>query len=343
MKIGILSRWNATCGVSMHAELLAWEFIKMGHEIKVFAPYVETANRWWHHRIIKEDEPFVIRCYAELRPKDFKGGSLDFDNILKGDFDFFVVESYTSIPYREVEELVRKLKCEKVAVIHEGSRSHLRYSNLRVFDSLVVFDERYINEILYDYRDITRVIPYPCHPVEKGNRKFAEDILTFFSFGRQPLGEYVDYIKALDWLAERYDFVYRIIRSDGFLPFQKPWIEQSNGRISNRELYARLHSADIHLLPKGKTKFVVVSSTLFQCLGSLVPTVVPNTRHFETLDEQMLPVVVYKDVEDLKTKLIELIENDELRARIINAAEKYVEQNEVGRVARKFLELFESI
>ena len=64
MKVGILSRWNATCGVSLHAELIAWEFIKMGIDVRVFTPYIQTANRWWHHRIIKEDEPFVTRCYS---------------------------------------------------------------------------------------------------------------------------------------------------------------------------------------------------------------------------------------------------------------------------------------
>ena len=338
MKVGILSKWNATCGVSLHAELLAWEFIKMGLDVRIFAPYIRTANRWWHHRIIKEDEPFVTRCYSELRPRDFSGGSLEFDKIVKEKFDLFIVESYTSIPYSEVEKLIEKLDCFKVVVIHEGSRADIRYANLRVFDSIVVFDERYINEMLPEYYDIARIISYPCHLVEKGSRKFAEDRLTFFSFGRQPVVEYADYIEALEWLSKKYDFVYKIVRSDGFLPFDKPWIEQSNGRIPNSELYSYLHSADIHLLPKGNTSYVVVSSTLCQCLGSLVPTVVPNTRHFEKVDKEA--VVIYKNVEELKEKLVELIENENLRRRIAKAAERYVEKNRVDRIARMFLDLY---
>ena len=67
MRIGVVTRWNATCGVAMHAWMIVKEFIEMGHEVTVFAPYVESANAWWHHRIIGEDEGFVIRCYHETK------------------------------------------------------------------------------------------------------------------------------------------------------------------------------------------------------------------------------------------------------------------------------------
>ena len=34
----MLSRWNTACGVSLHAELVGREWVKMGHKLTVFAP-----------------------------------------------------------------------------------------------------------------------------------------------------------------------------------------------------------------------------------------------------------------------------------------------------------------
>ncbi len=340
MNIGIFSRWNATCGVSMHAELIGIEFLKMGHNLKIFAPYTQTANKWWHHKIVRDDEGFVIRCYSELDPDTMGNGKVDEEKVLSEDIDFLIVESYVSIPYSDIENLVRKIDAITIAVIHEGAREDIHYSNMRVFDAIVAFDERYVREILYDCKDIVKIIPYPCYPAKKGKRKFAEDKLTFFSFGRQPVEEYRDFIEVLDRLSAKYDFIYKIIRSNGFLPFTRKWLHQEQKRLRNtEEVYSYLHSSDIHLLPKGKTEKVVVSSTLYQCLGSLVPTVVPNSRHFEVLPEEK-PVVIYDGVNDLKEKLELLIESESFRKSVIKAAERYVEEFRNDKIARKFIELF---
>ncbi len=339
MNIGILSRWNATCGVSMHAELIGREFLKMGHSLRVFAPYVQSANRWWHHKLIREDEDFVIRCYEELHPRTLDGGYIDEEKIFSENLDYLIIESYVSLPYFHVEKLVKKLgnRVTTALVVHEGRREDVRYSSLDIFDAVTVFDERYIREVVRSPN--VRIIPYPCHPVKRGRRKFAEDVLTFFSFGRQPAREYLDYIGALSSL--EYDFIYRVVRSNGLLPFSEPWLHQERKRLTTEEVYAHLHSSDIHLLPKGKTSYVVVSSTLFQCLGSLTPTVVPDTRHFEALPEPK-PVVVYETREDLLSKLKMLIEDSSYRKNIIKAAEDYVERNRSDVVAKKFLTLAEA-
>ncbi|HIH70127.1 MAG TPA: glycosyltransferase family 4 protein [Methermicoccus shengliensis] len=342
--IGIISRWNATCGVSMHAQLICNEFLKMGHRVKVFAPYVQSANRWWHHKIIKKDEDFVIRCYSELDPETKSGGSIEEDEVLSEGLDVLIVESYASLPYDDIERLVRRIEAKTIAVIHEGCRDDIRYT-LDAFDAIVVFDERYQREVVYGYEEKTRVIPYPCHPVRRGNRRFAEDVLTFFSFGRQPVEEYHDFLRALDGISSKYDFVYRVVRSNGLLPFTRPWLEQEQKRLSNEEIYEYLHPSDVHLLPKGNTKYTVVSSTLFLCMGSLVPTVVPNTRHFESLPEinGITPAVIYSDVDDLKEKLIRLIEDEDYRKGVLKAAEEYVEENRSDKIAAEFVKLFEDL
>ncbi len=345
MRIGIISRWNATCGVSMHAELIGREFLKMGNDLIVFAPFIQSANRWWHHKIIREDEDFVVRCYEELMPPDFTGGWFDVNAVLNEDLDLLVVESYESLPYKYVEEIVKRLrgKIVTIAVTHEGRREDIKY-DLNLFDAVVVFDERYKREVVHGYQNVV-VIPYPCHPIKTGNRRFAEDLLTFFSFGRQPVGEYYDFIRVLDDLASRYEFVYRVVRSDGLLPFSRKWLIQEQRRLTTEQVYEYLNSSDVHLIPKGNTRRVVVSSTLYQCLGALVPTIVPNTRHFEILPEidGVKPAIVYKDLEDLKQKIIRVIEDEEFRREVINSAKRYVEENRSDKIASKFIKLFNVI
>ena len=344
-KIAILSRWNATCGVSMHAELIGREFMKLGNEIVVFAPTLESANKWWHHLPIKDDEDFVVRCYEEISPEG-KGGKIQTEKILDN-YDIFIIESYSSIPHSEIERILPKIKksAKTVLVVHEGSRKQLKYSNLDMFDAIVVFDERYKREILYDHENV-HIIPYPCHPIRRRNETKASDELVFFSFGRQPIREYSDYIAVLKDLRNKYDLIYRIVRSDNkSLGISESWIDHRFERVSLEKLYDYLYSSNVHLLPKGETSYVVVSSTLCQCLGSLCPVVAPATRHFEALPEKdgIKPAVLYNDRSDLKAKIERLIEDDDYRTSVIKMAEEYVNENSSEIVAKKFMKLFNEL
>ena len=348
-KIGFLTRWNATCGVSVHAELLASELMRKGHEVKVFAPSVFTADRYCPtHHVIGDDEAFVFRCYDEKPLKEAEGGSIDARRILEEDMDFLIVESYPTLPQREVERVCRRLRergVKVVAVIHEGRSDELQYEDLRTFDRIVCFDRRYLR-LLSEYDDIVEIIPYPCHPVRASKRRFAEDKLRFFSYGVQPVWQYNDYVHALRNL--NCEFEYVVVRSDGLIPFKDRFLIQKRMRLSTEELYAFLHNSDIHLLPKGapsRKNAVVVSSTLFLCLGSLVPTVVPNTKHFESLPtiEGVKPAVIYENLEDLKMKIERLIEDESFRESVRRAALRYVEENSVEKIADKFIKLLENI
>ncbi|WP_457548731.1 hypothetical protein [Archaeoglobus sp.] len=188
----------------------------------------------------------------------------------------------------------------------------------------------------------TVIIPYPSHPIVKSIRKFAEDKLRFFTFGRQPIAEYVDFIKALDWLSDRYDFEYLVVRSNHLLHFERSYLVKMQRKLSLDEVYKYLHSSDIHLIPKAQSNGCVVSSTLCQCLGALTPTVVPNTRHFEILPliDGFKPAVVYDSVDDLKSKLVKLIEDEEFRKGVIRSAERFVEANRCDKIAKEFLKLY---
>ncbi|RLG96466.1 glycosyltransferase family 1 protein, partial [Candidatus Bathyarchaeota archaeon] len=283
----------------------------------------------------------IKRCYEEVAP-DSTGGAIDKEAILSEEFDCLIIEPYASLPYKAIEEIFPELKKKGkvIAVIHEGRRKDIKYS-LDNFDRVVVFDERYKKMLGKSAK--VEIVPYPCNPVVKSDRRFAEDGLKFLTFGRQPSYEYYDYIEALDDLSKRYDFTYKVIRSDGLIPFKRPWLVQERRRID--DVYPVLHSADLHLIPKRQTSYVVVSSTLCQCLGALVPTVVPDTRHFETLPEieGVKPAIVYKDVDDLKEKIERVIEDEDYRRKVLRAAEKYVEENRSDKIAQTFLRLLDSI
>jgi len=357
MRIGILSRWNATCGVSVHAESIGHELINMGHNVVVFAPTLESANRDWHHiKIDTMDEDFVVRCFDEADDEG-KGGRICIDRILSYDLDVLLVEAYHRIPLHDLEDLLRKVspKAKTVAVIHDGVKKWVEPFARMPFDAIVVFDERYINELLYDIpggnKRKIHIIPYPCVEVKVDRKlrpEFAKDgKILFFSFGRQPVREYLDYVYVLRKLRYHYDIVYWIIRADRRMPeLEDTWLIQWVRRPPLDELYRYLAGADVHLLPKGKTKNVVISSTCFQCLGAPCPMVVPDTRHFELLpvdEEGVGPVVKYKDREDLLAKVMRLIEDEEYRRKVVERAQEYVKSHSARVVASKFLELFDEI
>ena len=350
MRVALLGRWNATCGVSLHGELIGRELLRRGYSLRVFAPLPESAGRWWHHKIVRRDEEFVRRVYTELSPEG-EEGHLDPEDVLSEQFDLLLVESYEKLPYRDVEELVRRLRergIPAVAVIHESCSEDLRYSNLALFSALVVFDERYLKEVLGERAKGVRVeiLPYPCLPVREGSRRFAEDgRIVFFSFGRQPVGEYRDFLHVLRKLREDYPrIVYRVVRAGEPLGAKEEWIFEEQKVLDLEEIYALLHSSDVHLLPKGRTNRVVVSSTLSQTLGSLCITVAPDTRFFETLPRgEEAPVVLYRDSSDLELKLRELLNSPELRERIRENARRFVEENSLPKVADGFLKLFDRL
>ncbi len=328
----------------MHAELVGREFLKMGDDITVFAPYVESADRWWHHRLIKEDESYVVRCYEEVDPQG-RGGRIDIPRVLEHEFDALIVESYASLPYADVERLAGEVDAEVLLVVHEGGAEQLRYTSLEVFDRVVVFDERYVREVLAGRVPAERVaiVPFPCHPVSRGKgRRRRGGKLRFFSFGRQPVKEYAPYIAALDRLSESYELEYLVVRADEHrIEAERDWLIQRHQRLDTSQIYEYLHSADVHLLPKGGTHYVVVSSTLCQCLGALCPTVAPATRHFEMLPSRngVSPVVLYSSVDELVAKLRRLVEDDDFRAGVLRMAEEYVRQNSSERVARRLKQL----
>jgi len=359
MKIAFLSRWNATCGVSLHAELLCRRLSAMGHGVLVFAPRLKSANKDWHHKKIKvRDEKWVLRVYDETTEIGYPyGGEMDRGPLLEEDYDVLVVEVYARFPLNEFSELADELRrrCKLVGVLHLSYRRDIDPLLRIKWDGFVFFDERYYNELLkgYDLSNLGKLseIPYPCAIVKNISAErpeFAENLPLFFTYGRQPYLEYIDYIQALRKLLGDVDFKYFVIRSDQQLPIKESWIIQVVDRPSLIKIYRYLMGADIHLLPKGDTKGVVVSSTVAQCLHSGTPTIVPDTRYFETIpvDERGIgPVVKYRigDADDLLEKIRLLVSDEKVREEVAEKARQYALENSEIVVTRKFLEFVNSL
>jgi DNA-binding transcriptional LysR family regulator len=253
-----------------------------------------------------------------------------------------------------------KIKAKKVQVIHEWALpDNPGYYELD-FDAIVCFDHRYKTMLLERYpEEKIHIIPYPCHPYATGNKEKAreklglpKDALILFSFGRQPLTEYGDYLWLANELGKKYNLIYLVVRSDN--PSDSEVVGKTLRRQSSfcevrfeRPLIDRvcdyLHASDIHLIPKGVSSNIVVSSTVFQCLGSGTPIVIPDTRYVE--EEMDKEVVKYRpnDRAHLKMQILRLIEEENLRKATVKAAEKYVRENSAQKIAEKFMALFLSL
>lgn len=362
LKIGIMGRWNATCGISQHVETLTVNLMRLGQEVTVYAPTLDSAMRDWHHKIIRAfDEPWVKRVYSETEEYYYPyGGVVRTEELEREDIDVLIVETYNRFPLNEFAEAVHRLRRRfpLVAVVHNSTvREVVPLVRKVKWDAIVVFDKRYRQELFSVFDDTIhariREIPYP-HLTPDLSRIRPErppgvggDETLYISYGRQPLQEYADYVFALREMAENRRFKYWIIRSNGPTPFRDPWIIEWRQRPPMERLYTYVMASDIHLLPKGESPGVVVSSTLAQILYSGTPTVVPDTRYFEAIpvDERGLgPVVKYRpgDVFDLIRKL-SLLEDPGVRRRVSEDARSWALEHGEEKVARMFMVLVEEL
>jgi len=112
MKIVMMTRWNIPCGVSLHAELVGREWVRMGHDLQVLAP-VE-----WEGYQCDEDELYVKRCYT-LRNKPVY--FFDPRQFLKQDCDVFVVQNLEILPMEDLFRIYPLISfCRKTPVSVSG-------------------------------------------------------------------------------------------------------------------------------------------------------------------------------------------------------------------------------
>jgi hypothetical protein len=344
MKISMMTNWNVSCGVSTHAEAVGREWVRMGHQLKVFAPY--------HTIRTNKDEAYVVRCYDNSDNSLFNPTPFIEDSA-----DIFVVQNLEDKPMRalfKVYPSIRK-RAKTVLVIHEGGLPNGENFYKFDFDAVVCFDERYQNEFSKVFRlEKIHIIPYPCHPFALGDKKQARQMLRLpadrkiiFNYGLNA-HRLILFLPFMERLSTKYPILFLVVTEfkgwleifDALKKGRYGFIEWRDGPVPVDGLYTYLHASDVLVIDKDNAPGIVVSSTAYLCLGSGCPILVHDTNFFETLGKE---VIKYKGAEDFVQKIDDIFSIKQNVIAALQAAEQYVRQNSDSEIAKKFVQLFESL
>lgn len=343
----MMTRWNIPCGVSLHAELIGREFVKMGHDLQVLAP-IE-----WDGYQCDIDEPYVKRCYNLRKYQSQSGYFFEPKPFLARDYDVFVIQNLEILPMEELFKIYPSIKAraKTIFVAHEGKPPKDPIFYRFEWDAVVCFDERYKSFLKKIYnKDKIWIIPYPCHPVMHGDKQEARQKLGLpldkkivFNYG---IGVYrhLHLVPILERINKDYPLIFLILTHiqewyDIFeaIKARYPFIELRKGDIPIKELYPYLHASDALLVHKDSAEAIVIPSTANLCLGAGCPILAYNTNFFETFDKG---VIKYTNLGDT---LISVFKENESAASTLQIAERYVRANSSYEIAKKFVEVFESL
>jgi len=350
LNIGMMSLWNAANGPSIHAEFIGREWIKRGHSLVVFSASKHPDFRPTQ----QEDEGFIVRHFdvSEVLPVT-KADSFDQTPLLEEDYEVFVAQNVERLPTRELLEVFPKIrkKAITVMVVHEGSppKDPLYYKFN--WDAIVCFDQRYRDFLTSFFpKEVIHIIPYPCHPLKLGDREESRrrlrlplDEKIIFSFGFRS-EDIMSVLPALEDVNKKYDLRYLVIINPGGKvdPLRKvekkyDFMDLKTKAVSINELYEYLHASDVFLVHKESSKHkAVISSTICQTLGSGCPILFHDSNFVEFHKDE---IVKYGNFDELKAKLNELL-NQKFDVEKIKP---YLSERSAGRVAEKFIQLFEDV
>lgn len=350
MKIGMMSSWNATCGASVHAELIGRVWIERGHKLTVFAPLEKCRTK-------EKDEPWVVRNYGMRRniPEE-KPVPFDPHPFIDRDYEVFVHQNIPPMPVKELFSIAPKIKekAKTVLVIHEG-RPPINPRLYRFgWDVIVCFDERY-KKFLTSVFPVEKIhiISYPCHPIRQGDKSEARKRLNLpldkkilFTYGIG-VHQYLHLLPTLERLQSRSPFIFLIAteHKDWFDLFETlkrrySFIELRRETPTVERLYTYLHASDILIFHKDSSQDVVVSSMVYMCLGSGCPIITHATNFVETLDRE---VIKYSDLNELSEKISAILEGSGEDKESLEAAKEYVKKNTSYEIGERFIRLFKSI
>jgi glycosyltransferase involved in cell wall biosynthesis len=276
---------------------------------------------------------------------------------LTSDYEIFVVEDLGMLPKEPLGQIFHRIgkKAPVVNVIHDGRLSEDPAFYQFEWDAIVCFDERYKNFLkeVYDV-DKIHIISYPCHSLQKGNKEDARKLLNLplnkkIIFGFGPASEKIlDDIDALYDISEEYPVMLLILNK------KKEVLKKFNGlvgtgklEIKTREeapdidkLYKYLHAADLLLFNKEGPQWVVISSTVYQTLGSTCPIVARNAGFISDLNKEVLK---YTNQNELKDRICSVFNQDKKYKETTKAALEFVNNNSAEKVAERYVELFQRL
>jgi hypothetical protein len=350
MKIGIMSRWNAACGVSVHAELIGRAWVAMGDEVKVFAPVEHDTTI-----LTNKDEPYVTRCYSlnsyYSKLSFWKGFSHNFDPrpFLENDYELFVAQNVEILPMKPLLKIYSQIKekAKTVMVIHEGKLPTDPDFYKFDWDRIVCFDQRYKKFLVKKFpEEKIRIIPYPCHPLKYGDKTekrkklglpLDKKIILNYGIG---VYRHLHLLPKIRRLNEKYPIIFLVItdRPDWFelwdaIKEKYKFVKLIKASLFTEDLYDYLHASDALLIHKDSSEAVVVASTAYICLGSGCPILAHATNFVETLDKEIL-----KYSGDPTERLIEVFEEKEPYKIAFKKAAEYVENYSSYMIAKQLEE-----
>jgi hypothetical protein len=348
MKIGMLSRWNTACGVSLHAELIGREWIKMGHSLTVFAPN--------NIRPVKEDEEYVIRCYSDegdhkktfFHPEPF--GDIDYDILVAEMVEWVPLE-----PLRKIFPEIRK-KAKTVYVVHERKLPTNPMFYDFEWDAIVCFDERYKRQ-WSNFEDKTHIIPYPAGYLRRRNKQEARkklglppNVKIIFSYGWAPELHVFPILPSLQELSKQLSFVYLVLADPEYTTKEieklrnYEFIELRPELPPIDRIFTHLHASDIYLIHKQKEEVregeAVVPSAILMCIGASTPIVTSDTEFVWFLDKE---VIKYSNRAELERVIAGILTGEMDIGNTLKAAKEYAISHSPKIIANDFIKLFKRL
>ena len=346
LKIGIMTAWNSDSGVSLHAQPVVREWVRMGIKVKVFS-YIREDQ---HGLTTQEkDEPYVRRCFGTFDQTRF----LDSGPILEENYDYFVVEDLGMLPqenFLRVFPEIRK-KTAKLIHIYQDGEPKPPDSLFWQFqwDKVICFDQRQLNFLKNIYPGVD-IVPFPCYPLRRGNQFFArikldlplrkKIVLVFNQRGYNP---FIPRFTDKELTGANLLFLMLPYQGDIF-DFRGGARLKIRGEKALRDIkFDRyLFAADMMILDKDheRREKGIISSTAYQALGTLCPIIARDSVFFIPFKDEILK---FSSEGELKAAILTVLDDKKKRKSIQRAAKKFVKERSPQIIARKLLEIFETI
>ncbi len=353
-KIAIFSKWNAADGTSILAELIGRE-LTQEYDLTVFAPIndVKPVNGI-------TDEDFVIRC---CNVQGTSSGQWTFDPkpFLEKDYDILIIQRIEWIPIEELIKIYPKIKekAKVIYVIHEPKLPENPIFWKFKWDAVVCFDDRYKRmwKAVYPEEKI-HIIPYPCNSVKRGDKNKCRlelnlplDTKIVFMYGWCPKTHIFALLPYLIELRKQYDFVLLLVIAREHLDEEllkeierHDFIEWRDELPPTSKINRYFHASDAYIFYKPKSEFkpgeIMVSSSILSYLGTLTPILAIESPHIQLLGRA---VMKFSDMEELKNRLISVIEEKPIVNETLKLAEDYVSRNSKEKIAQEYTKLFERL
>jgi len=348
MKIGMMSAWNTDSGVAIHAELIGREWVRKGHKLKVFTFIKDDFHG--DGLTAKIDEPFVVRCFGTSTKTKF----LDPRPIITEKYyDVFIVQDLRMLPYQnllKIYPLIRKKSKIVVHVLHENSLPEEPWFYMFDWDAVIYFDKR--QKFIKKVYENSYHIPFPCAPLRKFDQEKARKQLNLplnkkiiLIFAQRGYAPYLPSLpndlkdKILLLILSSKNRVSDILEAYSKSPNIEVRVEDI---LSWEELDKYVFASDAVILHKFRSRgHAVVSSTIFQILGTKKPFLVPKySDFFHPLNSEVLK---YENNLELGQLISDIARNDKKVKYILKKAEKYVKANIAEKIAEDYVKLFKKL